>query len=146
MSTSKISMAHFFAGFVVSILSTVHAFPALARAADPDSGQTWSEEDGAAKQDTLAQSLPDVVIATAPVRGNQVEVLPFAENDLPRPSFSVGLGAGVASYLVDLKEVDQAFRAMEDVYRNNGYYIPESRASSLAPMALYTLTMPSRRR
>ena len=108
-------MTHLFAGLVVGMLGLAHPCPALAQGSDPDSSQT------------------------PPAR--QTEVLPFAKNELPRESFSVGLGAGVGAYVVDLKEVDRAFRAMEDVHRNNGYPIPRSPESHLDPMALWTLTM-----
>jgi hypothetical protein len=131
-------MTHLFAGLVVSTFVLAHPFPALAQGADPDSSQTWSEVDSTAKETTPQETPPDVV-TTPPAR--QTEVLPFAKNELPRESFAVGMGAGVATYVVDLKEVDRAFRAMEDEHRNNGYSIPSGRGSPLGPMALWTVTM-----
>ncbi|HKW50122.1 MAG TPA: hypothetical protein VJQ53_00145, partial [Candidatus Eisenbacteria bacterium] len=144
MSTSKNSMARFIAGLVVSMFA-VHPLPALAQGADPESSAT--EADSTSKKTTLTQTLPDavtvpdVVIDPRHARGWQTEVLPFTKNELPRPSFSVGIGAGVGTYVVDLKEVDRAFRSQEDVYRNNGYYIPGYPRSHLEPMALLTLTL-----
>lgn len=139
MSTSKTSMAHLVVGLVVSMFAVVHPSPALAQGTDPDSSAT--EGDATSEETTLTEALPDVVIDRPLARGEQTEVLPFAKNELPRESFSVGLGAGVATYKVDLKEVDRAFRTMEDVHRNNGYFIPGRRESHLEPMALWTLTM-----
>lgn len=139
MSTSKTSMAHFVAGLVVSMFAVVHPLPALAQGADPDSSTTGV--DATAEATTLTETLPDVVIDPPLARGKQTEVLPFAKNELPRESFSVGIGAGVGTYKVDLKEVDRAFRTMEDGHRNNGYSIPGRRESHLDPMALWTLTM-----
>lgn len=67
--------------------------------------------------------------------------LPFAENELPPTYPAVGCAVGVAGYLSSFSTVEEAFHAIEDAYRVEGYEVPHAADVEFDPMTMVTLTV-----
>ena len=74
-----------------------------------------------------------------PAAGNDPDILPFAHNEVPEsfPSFGFAFGAG--GFVPGFATVDQAFRAIEDVHRAEGFSVPSAADVRLGPILLPTL-------
>ncbi|MGH7731311.1 MAG: hypothetical protein ACRENJ_08685 [Candidatus Eiseniibacteriota bacterium] len=69
------------------------------------------------------------------------DLLPFAHNHVPEKFPSFGITVGFSKYLSSFATVEQAFHAIEDVHRAEGFSLPPAEGVRLSPMVLPTFRL-----